>query len=494
VNIIDALSDPQLLGAIPAFRDLTTWRAWLVFLKAFYGIAMDADELTLFRKHTGRDQPRPTGYAEAACVVGCQSGKSQIAAAVAAYESAITPTVEGRDLYVPLIAQDARGSLRVLLAYVKRCFEVPLLRGQIVHETSDTLELLGGVTVAVYPCRPQSIRGVGAPLVVIDEIAHFISTDGRPTDREMLIAARTRVAATIGRVLVLSSPYAASGALYDLHRLHYGQDSTTLVWQASAPEMNPTLSADYLERMALDDPDAYRSEVLGEFRSGVLTFIDPEALEAVVAHGVRERAPDRAQRYHGFTDSAGGRGGGDNWTAAVAHHDYTQGVAVLDALRTWKPPFNPSGVVQEASDFFKSYHLTQIAGDAYSAEFTVEQFRINGISYIASERDRSTIYLEFLPLLNSAKVSLLDIPELLREFRGLERRRGSSGKDRIDHGPRMHDDRANSAAAALVLAKAQVPVDLSQAYVPTVSEREAETAQHLAELGDTSGYRSPWDI
>ncbi len=31
--------------------------------------------------------------------------------------------------------------------------------------------------------------------------------------------------------------------------------------------MNPTLPADYLERMEADDPEAYRSEVLGEFHS-----------------------------------------------------------------------------------------------------------------------------------------------------------------------------------------------------------------------------------
>ena len=41
--------------------------------------------------------------------------------------------------------------------------------------------------------------------------------------------------------------------------------------------MNPTLPEDYLKRMELDDPEAYRSEVLGEFRAGVTTFLDPDA-------------------------------------------------------------------------------------------------------------------------------------------------------------------------------------------------------------------------
>ena len=379
-TIIDALRDPQLLGALPAFRDLSTWAAWLVFLKAFYGLMLDAAELALFRERTGRPVPRAGGYAEAVAIVGCQSGKSCIAGAVAAFEAAIVPAAgrRGRNLFVPLIAQDHRGAQRVLLNYVRACFDVPMLHQQIVRETADAFELESGVTVAVYPCRPSAVRGIGAPLVIVDELAFFISTDGRPTDREMLRAVRTRVAATGGRVLILSSPYAASGALYDLHRQHFGrEDALTLVWQASAPQMNPTLPAEYLERMAQDDPDAYRSEVLGEFRAGVSTFFDPEALDAVVARGVRELPAAPGVMYRAFCDPSGGRG--DAFTAAIAHLD-SGGVAVLDALRVWKAPFNPTGVVGEAADFLKSYGLSTVAGDRYAAEFVAEAMRANGIS------------------------------------------------------------------------------------------------------------------
>jgi len=66
------------------------------------------------------------------------------------------------------------------------------------------------------------------------------------------------------------------------------------VWSATAQATNPTLPADYLIRMEQDDPEAYRSEVLGEFRAGLATLLDPEALEPVVASGVRERAVSRS--------------------------------------------------------------------------------------------------------------------------------------------------------------------------------------------------------
>ena len=37
--------------------------------------------------------------------------------------------------------------------------------------------------------------------------------------------------------------------------------------------MNPLLPPYYLERMAREDPDAYRSEVLGEFRAGAVAAL-----------------------------------------------------------------------------------------------------------------------------------------------------------------------------------------------------------------------------
>jgi hypothetical protein len=57
MNIVQALRDKRVLGAVPAFRDLSTWRAWVVALKSIYGIGLDADELEMFRCHTGRSMP-----------------------------------------------------------------------------------------------------------------------------------------------------------------------------------------------------------------------------------------------------------------------------------------------------------------------------------------------------------------------------------------------------------------------------------------------------
>lgn len=458
LTIIEALDNRKLFGLLPAFQRRESWSAWRVFLKAVYGLPLDSGELAIFQKHTGRTvYDRPVGgFPEVACIVGRQSGKTRIAALIATYEAIVAPPEADRtETYALMLSQDHRAAMRALLGYAKSPFEVVrVLKDEVFSVTADTVRLANGVSICAYPCRPASIRGLRARVVVLDELAHFRSTENVPTDTEMLRAVRPCLATTNGKLIILSSPYAPSGALWDLHRQHYGRnDSSTLVWQASAPEMNPTLPKDYLERMAQDDPEAYRSEVLGEFRAGLSTFIDPAVIQDCIDTGVRERLPQEGVRHFAHCDSASGNSSGkDAFTAGIAHRDGER--IILDVVRGWKPPFNPSGVIAEVADLLKQYKISYVEGDRYAPGFVSEHFRTHGIEYRYSKHDRSELYLEMLPLLNAGSVVLLDHPELLRELRGLERRRGTSGRDRIDHRPGSHDDFAVSAAGAIVAASA----------------------------------------
>jgi hypothetical protein len=57
-----------------------------------------------------------------------------------------------------------------------------------------------------------------------------------------------------------------------------------------------------------------------------------------------------------------------------------------------------------------------------------------------------------LPLFTAGRARLLDVPKLVSQFAGLERRAGPMGKEKIDHGPGGHDDLCNAAALAMVSA------------------------------------------
>lgn len=452
LSIIDALEDPNLLGGLPAFEDLSSWSRWLVFLKAAYGLPLDDDELQIFRHHTGRTKydPPPGGFPEAVAVVGRQSGKSRIAAAVTAYEAIrATPEPDGTDTYALLIAQDSRSAVNALLSYARAPFEnVPLLERSVTDSKAGSIHLTTGTVIAAYPCRPAAVRGLRARVAVVDELGFFTATENKPTDKEMLTALRPALSTTGGKLFMISSPAGKTGALYEIFNKNFGRDdSTTLVWKGTAPEMNPTHSKEYLERQRKNDPEGYKSEVDAEFRAGVSNFLDPKCLEACIVSGRHDIPPITGVHYSAFVDPSGGSK--DSFGLAVGHLE--KGRVIVDLVRGWPAPFNPTGVVAELAAVIKPYGISAVTGDRYAGEWPRERFRAHGFSYLVSKVDRSGLYLEMLPRVNSSAVEFPDDSTLKTELEQLERRSGGAGKDRVDHPPGGHDDLANCVAGVVYL-------------------------------------------
>ena len=190
--------------------------------------------------------------------------------------------------------------------------------------------------------------------------------------------------------------------------------------------------------------------LIAEFRTDVESFLSLEALRACVNAGVRERPPQRQWRYVAFVDPSGGSA--DSMTLAVAHKEGN--TCILDVIRQATVPFSPEAVVEEFADTLRRYRITRLIGDRYGGEWPREQFRRHGVNYEPSERTKSQLYVDLLPLVNSRAVDLLDHDKTVLQLVGLERRTGRGGKDSIDHGPGGHDDVANAVAGALSLASA----------------------------------------
>ena len=175
--------------------------------------------------------------------------------------------------------------------------------------------------------------------------------------------------------------------------------------------------------------------------------------------------PDRRElpqvpggRYVAFLDFAGGSGA-DSATLAVAHEEERSRtkVAVLDAVREVRPPFSPEQVCHDFAVTMRAYGVTRADADRWAGQFPVEQMRKHGVTVKPSDKSKSDIYKEFLPLLNSGSVELLDVPRLHAQIGGLERRVARGGRDSIDHAPGGHDDLANAACGAVVQATVRLP-------------------------------------
>ncbi len=148
-------------------------------------------------------------------------------------------------------------------------------------------------------------------------------------------------------------------------------------------------------------------------------------------------------------DPSGGLG--DSFACAIAHKE-DDGRCVLDCLHETVAPFDPAQATAEIAKTLKAYGVTKVIGDKYAAQWPVSEFSRNDITYEHSERDRTAIYADFLPLLTSGRARLLDAPRLVGQLCNLERRASPMGRDRIDHPAGAHDDLSNAAAGALVLA------------------------------------------
>ena len=103
-------------------------------------------------------------------------------------------------------------------------------------------------------------------------------------------------------------------------------------------------------------------------------------------------------------------------TLAISHEE--NGVQILDCIREVKAPFQPTEVVAEFCAILKSYRLQSVTGDRYASRWPQEQFEQRGIAYRVSELSKSEIYLNFLPLLNSGKVELLDNERFRKDLQG----------------------------------------------------------------------------
>jgi hypothetical protein len=452
-DILKVISDRHLLAK---FFDKGDWTAWRSFLAALFALKLDGNGLDLIRTCTGRVTAPLTPFNEAWLICGRRAGKSRILALIAVFLAAFKNwqpfLAAGEKGVVAVLACDRRQA-QVIFNYIRAFLtETPMLAPLVKSETAESIELTTGISIEVTTADYRRVRGRTIVAALLDEAAFWRSDDGSANpDQAVLDALRPAMATVPGAMLlVASSPYARRGILFDAWKKWHGKDDTpALVWVAPSRTMNPGLPERLIAEALERDPSAARSEYLAEWRDDVAAFIDREIIEAAVDNGTTVRpylGPNI--KYVAFADPSGGSA--DSFTLAIAHSEGEQ--AVLDCLFERKPPFNPSEAVGEVAALLKSYELHEVTGDRYAAAWVVEAFAKEGITYRHSERDRSAIYLDCLPLFTSGRASLLDSPKVVSQFASLERRASFGGKERIDHGPNGHDDLCNASAGALVLA------------------------------------------
>lgn len=447
-DVIAAMENPRLFE--PWFRG-PTWDGWRAVLKGAFALAMNDQELAFFRQVAERDPPHKR-VRELWIVAGRRAGKDSVASLIAAWSASMFDQQHrlrpGERALVACLAND-RDQARIILDYSRAYFaESPILE-QLVQEDdrASDFRLVNQVDVAVLTSSFRATRGRPILLAVLDEIAVWRDENSQNPDEEIYRAILPGLASLDGMLIGISSPYRKSGLLYQKFRKSFGQPGDdVLVIRAPTRALNPTIPQSVIDAALADDPAGAKAEWLAEFRDDIAGWLATETIEAAVDSGVTVRPPRHDFQYVAFADPSGGAK--DSFTCAVAHQENE--ISVLDCLLEIKAPFDPDSATKQVAALIKSYKLSDCTGDRYAAEWVRSAFERCGVNYTHSQRDRSAIYQDALPLFTSGRARLLDNRRLVSQFSGLERKTSSMGRDKIDHGPNGQDDLCNAAAGALV--------------------------------------------
>lgn len=463
-SLVEAMDDPDLFG--PYFVG-PSWDAWKAVLKGADAMPLSPEEFETFCRLTGRDAPPENPVREFWPLSGRRSGKTRVAATSGAHAATFGEygqyMAPGERCYVMLIGVD-KAQASVALNYIRAYFdEIPMLRALVERETANGLDLTNGVTIEVRANSYRSVRGRTIAFCVFDEVAHWMDDRSTNPDVEVLNAVLPSMATIpTARLFAITTPYARKGLAWQRYRDCWGHDGDVLVVKAASRDLNPSLPQRIVDDALAADPQAAACEWLGEFRSDIQSFLDAELVESAARSEPLEIPYRPGTRYAAFVDHSGGRQ--DAAALGIAHREGER--VVVDLCRHVPAPFDPEHVTGIFCEVLKAYGLRQASGDRYGAGWVEQSFTSRGIDYRAADMTRSEIYVEATPLFSTGRIELPPDRKLLVEISQLERRTGR-GKDIVDHPARGHDDLANAALGAAVMAEQEaVLADLGPAVRP----------------------------
>lgn len=471
--------DPALCGSEFAGP---SWATWRVIARLLDGDAhlLSADELALAQALTGR-QTFPT-VPPPELFVGCgrRAGKTRFSAILAVHAAAQTYSALGRgeQATVAIVAPDRRQA-RLAFDYAAGLVtSSDILRAELTRQTTETLEFRHNTRLEVHTGSFRSVRGYSMALAIVDEASFLRDENSAVPDIELARALRPALATLGGRLIVISSPHRRTGLLYEGYQKYFGHDEArSLYVQAKSTSLNPLLSQELIERAVEDDPEAASSEWFGLFRSDISEYLPDTLIDAAVVPD-RIELPFQSDRgYSSFVDMSGGVS--DSAALAISHIEPGTKAenVVLDQLHVVPAPHEPAEIVRRFAAILQRFGIHSVTGDKYAARWTVDAFRTCGITYEASELDKSGVYSEVARLFAEKRVELLDNKLLITQLRSLERKPRAGGRpDSIDHGPRQRDDASNAVAGSLWLS----------------SSRTVAPSDHLTEVTHALRDHDPW--
>ncbi|MCL4490121.1 MAG: hypothetical protein M1570_18615 [Chloroflexi bacterium] len=360
-------------------------------------------------------------------LAGRRGGKSLMADVVACFEAVvpdfsgmIRPGEERYILIVSVRGDNARLHIRNI---AKMLGHAKALGNLIAGEKQDRLELRNNVTILSLPCSARAGRGFTASTLILDELAHYVDSEGNAS-ADVVFDAFTPTLATFGdkgRCVITTTPAAKAGIVFELHdRIGAGELTDFYSVKKTSQELNPAIKDAVIKRAFARDAESAATEYLAEFREQTEAFLSWEAIERCIDR-TRSRVESGESQYR-YCMAIDPATMGDRYAFTVCHREANK--VILDYGHILPAPVDPNAAEDLLFDLVRRFHPTKVFCDTAS---TVERLksRLYQLEYTPFTRPlKLRIYGALKESLNLGRLSLYPDANLIDELKALQIRNG----------------------------------------------------------------------
>jgi len=496
LDIVTFAEDPQLLN-------LKLWPGQRIILKCAYGLALTAAESDMVQKMSlDPIEYERREYSDALLVLGSRSGKSLLAAIIAAYESVKGDYRKylrrGEYGYVVIVSTRLEQSRDLIGSTTARLFrDSPLLRTLVVEDrsaglggqssTSQRLVLSNHTVILGMPCTSRAGRGYPIPVLICDEIAHF-SREGERADSRILNSLIPRQAqfGNAAKLVLISTPADRSGELYRRWKERERFSAFQFCLRAPTWKVNPNIDKAFLDRQRAVDPISFNVEFGAHWADAISGLLNAEKVEQCFG-GYDQLERQQGRIYFAAIDPAFRS---DSFGFAIGHREGDK--VKVDFLRAYDPPFDIDGVLHDIAAQCKRYRVSQVQTDQYSGDMIVNALAKFGLRCKVQPWTGSfkrKIFSRVKALVEAGMISLPENARARRELCSLEVRYRSTGDFSIGHpaGSGYSDDLADVIGVVADLAMQGRELRLPSEWFETGAKRKAEAPQKEYGLGPGKG-------
>ena len=440
LSILEFIRHPQLID------DQSTSLAQNVILKSCFGLPLDDTETEIYRRGTGRELYVPREQREITVLAGRKSGKtSKIGSRIALYQAFRNHQLPRNERAHILLIAPTLDQAHIAFDYIYQdLVNSPILSARIAKIRKNEIILKNRITIECCACSSISTRGKSVVAALCDEVSYWKNeVTSVHCDEQVLAALRpAMITFPAAKCIKITTPGSKRGTVWS--EFQRRAELSYPVWQLPTVIMNLTVSTEMLEQEREGSLENFNREYLAEFVDNVISWIEPEILEACIARG-RTELPRVSDGVYVASVDPGFKNSG--FALSIAHRT-SEGVIVVDLVACWtgssKAALGFERVCREITEILRRYRINNVQGDRYAAPAIQQEFLKLGITYrevTFRRHTRAQLFNNLKHLLTQQRIELLDRPELLRELRCLEEYREADGG--VDVRPAYgQDDRA----------------------------------------------------